>query len=184
MILIKGYLTPKVQIAIIRRRRELGLRTGGFYTPEFPGGSKMKLKMMCLGKDWNPYTKTYHESRVKDGAKAPRILKEFYPIVKEAVRIAQQHEEDPIPDLEADLCIINFYKKGGRLGLHQDKDETPESLARAIPVVSWSIGDDAEFLYGDRKRMDLARKIVLKSGDVLIMGVKSRMLYHGVKRIN
>ena len=183
MILLKGYLTPDVQVAIIRKCRELGVGPGGFYTPEYPGGAKMKLRMMCLGKDWNPYIKTYHESRAHDGTTVPAIPEEFRPLVKDAIRIAQQQEEEPIPDMEADICIVNFYEQGGRLGLHQDKDESPESLTRGIPVVSWSIGDDAEFLFGDRKRMDLANKIVLKSGDVLIMGGGSRMLYHGIKRV-
>ena len=36
----------------------------------------------------------------------------------------------------------------GRLGMHQDKDESHESLRAGIPVVSFSFGDTAEFLYG------------------------------------
>ena len=40
------------------------------------------------------------------------------------------------------------------MGLHQDKDEGPESIAAGIPVVSVSIGDTARFLFGGLKRRD------------------------------
>ena len=113
----------------------------------------------------------------------PRIPDEFHAVIEAAVEKAQQLEEIPVPHMKADLCVVNFYEKGGRLGLHQDKDETQDSLTKGVPVVSFSIGDDAEFLFHDTKRADQAQKITLKSGDVLIMGGESRMLYHGVKKI-
>ena len=45
--------------------------------------------------------------------------------------------------LEPDLCILNYYDRDGRMGLHQDKDESAESLAAGLPVVSVSLGDTA-----------------------------------------
>lgn len=65
----------------------------------------------------------------------------------------------------------------------QDRDESPESLEKGLPVVSFSIGDAAEFLYGDEKDVDKAENIVLESGDVLIFGGKSRRVFHGVTAI-
>ena len=56
--------------------------------------------------------------------------------------------------LEPDLCILNYYGADGKMGLHQDKDEGPVSLAAGIPVVSVSIGDTARFLFGGLKRRD------------------------------
>ena len=50
--------------------------------------------------------------------------------------------------LEADLCILNYYDEQGRMGLHQDKDESERSLAAGLPVVSVSLGDTARFLFG------------------------------------
>ena len=52
-----------------------------------------------------------------------------------------------------------------------------------MPVVSFSIGDAAEFLYGDQRDVELAKKITLESGDVLIFGGKSRHIFHGVASI-
>lgn len=50
-------------------------------------------------------------------------------------------------------------------------------------MVSFSLGDEAEFLYGDQRDIDKADKVVLKSGDVLIFGGKSRHIFHGVRTI-
>jgi alkylated DNA repair dioxygenase AlkB len=52
-----------------------------------------------------------------------------------------------------------------------------------LPVVSLSVGDSAEFLYGDQRNVDEAERIVLESGDVLIFGGKSRHIFHGVPSI-
>lgn len=65
----------------------------------------------------------------------------------------------------------------------QDKDESQSSISRRIPVVSFSIGDSAEFLYGDQRDVEKAEKVIIESGDVLIFGGKSRLIFHGVKSI-
>ena len=49
----------------------------------------------------------------------------------------------------------------GRLGMHQDKDESRESLRAGIPVVSFSIGDTAEFLYGHSRDEDSAQVMMM-----------------------
>ena len=66
----------------------------------------------------------------------------------------------------------------------QDWNESQESLAKGLPVVSFSIGDKADFLYGDQRDVDKADKVVLESGDVLIFGGKSRHIFHGVTAIH
>lgn len=66
----------------------------------------------------------------------------------------------------------------------QDKDESEESIRKGLPVVSFSIGDSAEFLYGDESNVAKAKKVVLESGDVLIFGGKSRKVFHGVASID
>jgi DNA alkylation damage repair protein AlkB len=86
-------------------------------------------------------------------------------------------------DLSADLCIINWYTTGSRMGLHQDKDESRESLEQGLPVVSVSIGDTARFLIGGFRRRDPLEVISLESGDVFVFGGPSRLRYHGVKGI-
>jgi alkylated DNA repair dioxygenase AlkB len=67
--------------------------------------------------------------------------------------------------------------------LMQDRDESRESLRKGLPVVSFSIGDSAEFLYGDQRNIEKAENVFLESGDVLIFGGESRHVYHGVSSI-
>lgn len=66
----------------------------------------------------------------------------------------------------------------------QDKDESPESLKAGIPVVSFSIGDAADFAYGPSRDEERCRVVRLESGDVLVFGGASRMLFHAVRAIH
>lgn len=54
---------------------------------------------------------------------------------------------------------------------------------KGLPVVSFSIGDSAEFMYGDERDVNNAEKLILESGDVLIFGGPSRHVFHGVTSI-
>lgn len=50
-------------------------------------------------------------------------------------------------------------------------------------MVSFSLGESAEFLFGDQRDIDKAEKVILESGDVLIFGGDSRHIFHGVSTI-
>ncbi|CAJ1976075.1 unnamed protein product [Sphenostylis stenocarpa] len=184
MVLLKGYLAPSVQQKIVEKCRELGVGEGGFYQPGYEEGTKMRLKMMCLGKNWDPRTSQYGDRRPFDGARPPDIPPEFHTLVSNALRDSNAHTpHNPLPSISSDICIVNFYSQTGRLGLHQDKDESEDSLRRGLPVVSFSIGDSAHFLYGDHRDPDTAQKLLLESGDVLIFGGPARNVFHGVTDI-
>jgi DNA alkylation damage repair protein AlkB len=86
-------------------------------------------------------------------------------------------------DFRPDICLINFYGPDGRMGLHQDKDESPTSIERGHPVVSISIGDTARFLFGGVRRRDPVEALLLESGDAFVFGGAARLRYHGVSRI-
>jgi len=85
--------------------------------------------------------------------------------------------------LEADLCILNYYDAEGRMGVHQDKDESERSLAAGVPVVSVSLGDTARFLFGGARRRDPVQALRLESGDAFVFGGPARLRYHGISRI-
>ncbi|XP_014499126.1 uncharacterized protein LOC106760178 [Vigna radiata var. radiata] len=185
MVFLKGYLSLSDQQKIVERCRELGMGVGGFYQPGYEEGTKMHLKMMCLGKNWDPHTSQYGERRPFDGAKPPQIPPEFQTLVTNALRDSNALvPQNRLPSISPDICIVNFYSQTGRLGLHQDKDESEDSLRRGLPVVSFSIGDSAQFLYGDHRDPDKAEKLQLESGDVLIFGGSSRNVFHGVSAIH
>ena len=76
-----------------------------------------------------------------------------------------------------DACLINQYKVGASMGLHQDKNE----LDFTQPIVSVSLGIPATFLFGGLKRCDKADKILLNHGDVVVWGGEARLKFHGIK---
>ena len=82
-----------------------------------------------------------------------------------------------------DICLINFYGSDGRMGLHQDKDESASSIDAGHPVISLSIGDTARFLWGGLRRRDPVESMLLESGDAFVFGDTARLRYHGVSRI-
>jgi len=69
-------------------------------------------------------------------------------------------------------------------GWLQDKHVSEQSICEGLPVVSFSIGDTAEFLYGDEREVDKAKRVLLESGDVLIFGGKSWNIFHGITAIH
>ena len=75
-----------------------------------------------------------------------------------------------------DACLINRYRPGARLTLHQDQDERDFTQ----PIVSVSLGLPATFLWGGAKRTDRPRRIALGHGDVVVWGGASRLFFHGV----
>lgn len=66
------------------------------------------------------------------------------------------------------------------MGPHRDADEED---VRA-PVVSVSLGDDATFHIGGLTRSDPKRRLLLRSGDVVVLGGAARLAYHGIDRIH
>jgi DNA oxidative demethylase len=102
----------------------------------------------------------------------------FPPIPPEIEAIAQRAVAHYGLTIRAETALINWYSLNSTLGLHQDKTE----ISRA-PVVSISLGDDCVFIRGGVQRTDPKDKLILKSGDVLVMGAEHRLAYHGVKKI-
>jgi len=78
-----------------------------------------------------------------------------------------------------DSCLINRYQRGTRLSLHQDKNERDFGA----PVVSFSLGLPAVFLFGGAERNVRPRRIRLASGDVVVWGAGARKYYHGVEPV-
>lgn len=171
------YLSPDEQGEIAEQCLDLGSRDAGFYTPVVRGGHPMSVRMLCLGRHWNARLYTYEPVRSDvDGRPAPAL-----PTALTAV--AQRAARDAGFSFTPDICIVNWYAATSKMGLHQDKDERPEALAAGFPVVSFSLGDTARFLFGGLKRRDPVETFLLESGDVFVFGGPARLRYHGVTRI-
>jgi alkylated DNA repair protein (DNA oxidative demethylase) len=75
-------------------------------------------------------------------------------------------------------CLVNLYRNGARMGLHQDRDEGDDSA----PVIGVSLGDEALFRVGGTRRRAPTTSFVLASGDVVMLGGPARMAFHGIDR--
>jgi alkylated DNA repair protein (DNA oxidative demethylase) len=137
----------------------------------------MHVRMLCLGRHWNGLTYRYEPTRSDFDSLPPPPLPDSF------TRLAAEIATAAGMSLDADICILNYYDAEGRMGLHQDKDESPESIAAGHPVVSISLGDTARFLFGGCSRRDPIQAIPLESGDAFVFGGPSRLRYHGVSRI-
>jgi len=174
---LRGALDVDGQREIFARCRFLMDGPVAAYVPVVRGGGKMHVRMLCLGRHWNGKTYRYEPIRSDfDGQPAPPIPDEFR-------ALARRLAESVGMTLDPDVCIMNYYDAEGRMGLHQDKDESERSLAAGLPVVSVSIGDTARFLFGGTKRRDAVQTISLTSGDAFVFGGPARLCYHGVSRI-
>ncbi|WVZ71165.1 LOW QUALITY PROTEIN: hypothetical protein U9M48_019784 [Paspalum notatum var. saurae] len=176
MVLLKGFVKPEDRVGMVRMCRQPG--PGRILRPSFKNGAKLNLWMMSLGKNRDPTLRSYGPTRPFDGAPAPTIPYAFKMIAQTANSTASE-----FPQINPDICIVNYYTNSGKLGLHQDKDESESSLTKGLPFISISIGDTAEFLFGNTRDKDQATKINLESGDVLILGGESRLLFHGVSHV-
>ncbi len=175
--LLRGYLSSNAQKELARKCVEIGAQPAGFYKPLVRGGAYMSIKMVCLGRHWNAKTYKYEATRSDyDGLPVQELSEDLKDLARLAAREAGM-------SIEPDICLINCYPEGGRLGLHQDKDERAETIEAGIPVVSFSLGDTAKYLIGGLRRKDPLKRVLLESGDALVMGGPSRLRYHGVSGI-
>lgn len=138
-----------------------------------PGGFAMSVAMANCGKlGWVTDRKGYRYDTLdpNTGAPWPAMPASFLALA------AQAALEAGFADFVPDACLINQYKPGARMGLHQDKDERDFNQ----PIVSVSLGVPATFLLGGFERADKTVKIQLNHGDVIVWGGASRLRYHGV----
>ena len=174
---LEHHLSLADQCALADRCRALVNGAVPAYVPVVRGGGTMHVRMLCLGRHWNGKTYQYETHRTDfDNLPAPPLPDAF-------AQLASGIAQSVGMRLRPDLCILNYYDAAGRMGLHQDKDESERSLAAGLPVVSVSLGDAARFLFGGLKRKDPVESRLLESGDAFVFGGPARLRYHGVSRI-
>jgi DNA oxidative demethylase len=138
-----------------------------------PGGFTMSVAMTSCGDvgwvaDCSGYG--YATTDPTTGRTWPGMPDRFRSLAESAAA------EAGYPDFAPDSCLVNRYRPGTRLSLHQDKDERDFTQ----PIVSVALGLPATFLFGGLERSDPTVKLALRHGDVVIWGGPSRLRYHGV----
>ncbi|MDE9450198.1 alpha-ketoglutarate-dependent dioxygenase AlkB [Aliiroseovarius sp. Z3] len=168
--LFKGMLDRTAQETLVEALRDVA-SAAPFFHPETRWGKKMSVRMTSAGRlGWVSDRRGYrYEPRHSSGAAWPEIPD----LVLAVWRAVSGTGRRP------DCCLVNYYGKGARMGLHQDRDEGDFSY----PVVSISIGDDALFRIGGTERQGPTQSAWLASGDVLVLDGPSRLAYHGIDRL-
>ncbi len=141
-----------------------------------PGGFKMSVAMSnCGDLGWVTDTKGYRYTMQDplSGKPWPAMPGSFLALAKQAALAAGFNDFVP------DACLINQYKVGASMGLHQDKNEVDFNQ----PIVSMSLGLPAVFLFGGSLRSDKPLKVPLAHGDVVVWGGKARLNFHGISPV-
>jgi len=142
------------------------------YRPLTPGGKPMSVEMTNLGPlGWVTDARGYrYEPR------HPFTGEPWPPIPTPLLDLWAELADPATPP---DACLVNLYRDGARMGLHQDRDEADF----AFPVLSVSLGDTAVFRLGGAKRSDPSASFRLASGDVCLLGGEARLAHHGIDRV-
>jgi alkylated DNA repair protein (DNA oxidative demethylase) len=138
-----------------------------------PGGFRMSVGMTnCGSLGWVTDRTGYRYDAIdpESGRQWPPMPECFLEFARDAAK------EAGFPGFLPDACLINRYKPGARLSLHQDKDERDFGQ----PIVSVSLGIPAIFLFGGMERGDKVLRISVAHGDVVVWGGTARLRYHGV----
>ncbi len=168
-----GCLDGAAQVALLADVRRV-IAAAPLYTPTMPrSGKPLSVRMTNCGLlGWM----TDAAGGYRYQAYHPVTGAPWPPIPGALVRLWQRVAPDAPP---AEACLINYYGPDARMGSHVDADETD----RTAPVVSISLGDDAIFHVGGLARSDAKVRVVLRSGDVAVLGGNARRAYHGIDKV-
>lgn len=140
----------------------------GWEFPAMPGGQPFSVKIRCWGARW-----TMAGYRPGD----LEIPAHWVALAQFAIKdLSRQYDFDP------QTAIVNFYGPEAKLGMHVDRQESPELLFKGSPIVTFALGDDAEFMV----RHPQTKKILdfsMQSGDLVVFHGKARNCEHGIRRI-
>jgi alkylated DNA repair protein (DNA oxidative demethylase) len=170
---LAGYLGQRQQKALLADLRAV-IEAAPLFVPRMPGsGQPFSVRMSNCGTlGWvsdRDGGYRYQPTHPATGLPWPAMPRPLLDLWEEVADFPHGPE----------ACLINYYSSGARMGSHRDADEQDF----AAPVLSVSLGDDAVFHVGGTRRTDPKQRVVLKSGDVVVLGGKARLAYHGIDRI-
>lgn len=165
-----GALSRAEQEAMVADLREV-VRAAPLFSPETRFGKKMSVQMTSAGRyGWYSDRRGYrYERKHPSGVNWPPVPESVLSVWRRYV------SGERMPD----CCLVNFYRDGARMGLHQDRDEADFSW----PVLSISLGDSARFRIGSVERGGTTESVWLESGDVCVMGGEARLVHHGIDKV-
>ncbi|MCY7371351.1 MAG: DNA oxidative demethylase AlkB [Polaromonas sp.] len=144
---------------------------------QVPGGRTMSVAMSnCGALGWvsDPSGYRYSATDPLTGRPWPAMPDCLQALATQAAR------EAGFDGFSPNACLINSYRPGARMGLHQDRDEGGKSGDFSRPIVSVSLGLPAVFLFGGPERQHKTTRWPLQHGDVVVWGGPARLAFHGV----
>ncbi len=142
-----------------------------FYRPVTPGGRPFSVEMTNLGPlGWVSDRAGYRYQPVHPETGAP------WPAMPGSL-LALWTSLTGWPE-PPDACLVNRYREGAKMGMHQDLDERDHGA----PVLSVSLGDTAVFRIGAAGGGP-TRTVRLASGDVCALTGPARLARHGIDRV-
>jgi alkylated DNA repair protein (DNA oxidative demethylase) len=171
---LAGFLTATQQTELLAVIRAI-IAAAPLYHPTMPRtGSPFSVRMTnCGSAGWVSDAQGGYRYQ----ATHPITGQPWPPMPTMLLRIWEDVAAYPAPP---EACLINFYAPSAKMGSHRDEDEEDKSA----PVLSISLGDDATFHIGGARRADPKQRLILRSGDVFVLGGASRLAYHGIDRIH
>ena len=171
---LPGYLDRPKQEALVEAIRAI-VAEAPLFTPVMPGtGKEMSVRMTnCGSLGWVTDKQRgyrYQPAHPVTGRPWPAMPPQLLDLWNDIAG----YEKPP------QACLVNFYTDDARMGLHQDRDE--QDLA--APVLSISLGNTCLFRVGGLNRNDRTLSFRLSSGDIVVLGGKGRLCFHGVDRIH
>lgn len=154
-----------------------------------------KLSWATMGYNYDWTARAYHDD---DRSPIPTDLVRLSQYFASAERRwrtrtgSDRHDDPPSSDgsaadasnnaasrFQPSACIVNYYTSKSIMGGHRDDSE----LAVHQPIVSFSVGRPAVFLLGGPTRSDPATPVLVRPGDVMMMGGATRLNYHAMARL-
>lgn len=139
-----------------------------------PYKSFSKLSWSTCGYQYDWTARAYSESK---RTPMPELLESVSSIF---ARTALTLECADSIEFTPSACIVNYYTAKSIMGGHRDDLE----LALDKPVVSLSMGLPAIFVLGGKTKEDSpVLSILVRPGDVMMLGGDCRLNYHGMARV-
>lgn len=168
-----GYLDRAAQVELVSAVRQV-IAAAPLYVPTMPRtGKPLSVRMTNCGRlGWLTDAAggyRYEAEHPVTGLAWPAMPARLLAIWRDVVPGAAEPE----------ACLVNWYGPEAKLGLHRDQDEADLTT----PVVSISLGCDAWFRLGGLTRREPTQRMLLRSGDLVVLGGAARLAFHGIDRI-
>eukprot|EP00930_Biecheleria_cincta_P098205 TRINITY_DN89885_c0_g1_i1.p1 TRINITY_DN89885_c0_g1~~TRINITY_DN89885_c0_g1_i1.p1 ORF type:complete len:915 (-),score=159.00 TRINITY_DN89885_c0_g1_i1:76-2784(-) len=192
-----SFVPSDIQQRVVDELREVGVSSRGFLADNFDGVKVSEgVHRMYMGFHWNSASRSWETEANKLDKQFPAPLPKFLAdMYSEAVRTANREMASgqnkrrklvPFPETgRPNCCVAEFCPSTSSIQIHQEMGERRESIDAGYPIMVLCIGCSFELCYSSEKPggSQKPKAVKLASGDAVLLGGESRLLWHGVQRV-